>query len=275
MAPFPPPDYRCELPGLTVHYTQAGTGQPLLLIHGSLCDYRYWRWQLPALGEQYRVIAPSLRGYWPQAYTQADPLFSISRHAQDMEAFIATLEQPVHVLGHSRGAQVALDLALRAPGLVRSLTLADPGFRLAGEADRPLFHGEMAARLSRGETSEALAGFVDHANGAGTWRQMTSWFKTMVADNGATLLSQAQEAHVPVDPEQLRRLPCPLLLLGGAQSPERYVSRLDALEAAVPSAVRKTIPLAAHGMNLANPKAFNQAVAAFLADAGRDMAARR
>ncbi len=264
---FPPTDHTCALKSHTVHYAQAGAGDKLLIIHGSLCDYRYWRWQLPALGEQWQVLAPSLRGYWPQAFAQADPLFSIAQHAQDMADFILAQSQgqAIHVLGHSRGAQVALALALQSPELVRSLTLADPGFRLAGEPDTPLFHGEMAALLQQGDVEAALSGFVDLANGPGTWRQMTGWFKTMVRDNGSTLLSQALETHPAVDIDEVRALALPLLLIGGAQSPERYASRLDALQAAIPTATRVTIPMAAHGMNLANPRAFNRAVADFLA----------
>src|SRR5690606_38476115 len=110
-------------------------------------------------------------------------------------AFLAEVagEGAVHVLGHSRGAHVALELAYRAPAQVRSLTLADPGFALAGEAQRTPFPLEAVERMMRGDTDEALAGFVDTVNGPGTWHQMVSWFKTMVRDNAYTLLSQAQE----------------------------------------------------------------------------------
>ncbi|TEA78184.1 alpha/beta fold hydrolase [Allopusillimonas ginsengisoli] len=267
---FPPTDYACALEDHTVHYAQAGAGDMLVFIHGSLCDYRYWRWQLPALSAQWHVVAPSLRGYWPQASQQADPRFSVARHAQDMAAFIQNLGngRPAHILGHSRGAQVALELALQAPALVRTLTLADPGFRLEGEPAAPAFHGDMATLLRQGNIEAAVSGFVDKANGAGTWRQMTSWFKTMVKDNSRTLLSQAQEPHPAVNMDQVQALDAPLLLIGGAHSPERYASRLRALQDALPQATRVTIPMAAHGMNLANPRAFNQTVTDFLINAG-------
>lgn len=263
---FPPTDYQCALPDHIVHYAQAGSGEILLIIHGSLCDYRYWRWQLPALGESFHVLAPSLRGYWPTAFPQANPRFSIQQHAQDMTDFIARISagRPVHILGHSRGAQVAMHLAMQAPEQVRSLTLADPGFRLLGEPEVPLFHDEMARLLREGDVDAAMSGFVDKANGAGTWKQMTTWFKTMVKDNRNTLLSQAIEDHPVVDPQQFAKLACPVLLIGGAMSPERYKSRIAALLAARQDAMHVTIPLAAHGMNLANPRAFNHAVSDFL-----------
>jgi len=264
--PFPPEDHVWPQEGGGQHYAQSGQGEILLLIHGSLCDYRYWRWQYPALGERYHVLAPSLRGYWPHAQAHPDPAFSIARHAQDMAALIRQMAPggSVHVLGHSRGAQVALALAFQAPELVRSLTLADPGFRLTGETQRVSLHSDVAELLERGEVEPALSNFVDAVNGAGTWRQMTSWFKSMARDNGPTLLSQAREAHPAVNPQSVAALPCPLLLIGGEQSPSRYRSRIDALQQACPAAQRETIPMAAHGMNLANPRAFNKTVLEFL-----------
>ncbi len=253
-------------PDHPLHYIEAGSGETLLLIHGSLCDYRYWRWQLPALSGQYRLVAPSLRGYWPDAFTTEDPSFSIARHTRDLAVFIQQIDdgRPVHILGHSRGAQVALELASAAPALARSLILADPGFQLDGEAPAPSFHGDVVQLLRDGQIELALSRFVDAVNGPGTWKQMVGWFKTMVKDNAYTLLSQFREVNLGVDLNRASRLQCPVQLIGGANSPARYGSRLDALEKAIGQASRVTIPLASHGMNLANPKAFNQAVAQFL-----------
>lgn len=258
--------YTATLDDASVHYTQAGTGEVVLLIHGSLCDYRYWRWQIPALGTGYRVVAPSLRGFWPEPFQQEDPNFSIARHTSDMIAFARYLGdgRPIHVLGHSRGAHVALELACRAPELVRSLTLADPGFRIDDEPPNSPVHARVAGLLEGGDVEQALSEFVDAVNGPGTWRQMVSWFKAMVTDNAYTLLSQIREVNLSVDLARARQLRCPVLLIGGANSPARYGSRLDMLEKTFERVSRITIPLASHGMNLANPKAFNKSVAEFL-----------
>ncbi|NYT86987.1 alpha/beta fold hydrolase [Pollutimonas harenae] len=252
--------------GHRLHFQLAGEGETLLLIHGSLCDYRYWRWQLPALSQNHQVVAPSLRGYWPEAFTTEDDTFSIAQHSRDLQTLIQELspDRPVHVLGHSRGAHVALDLACRAPELTRSLILADPGFRFEGEAETTPSHSQAVDRLKRGEVDDALADFIDNVSGPGTWRQMVGWFKTMVKDNAYTLLSQIRETNLAVSLDRASGLQCPVLLIGGANSPARYGSRLDILEQALAQASRVTIPLASHGMNLGNAKAFNLAVARFL-----------
>lgn len=247
-------------------YTQAGAGDILLLIHGSLCDYRYWRWQLAALGQRCRVIAPSLRGYWPGAFQAADPRFSVAQHSRDLIAFIRRHlgGQRVHVLGHSRGAHIALETTLAAPDLVQSLILADPGFRIGHEGGTHALLRKTVDALLAGNTDAALENFVDTVNGEGTWRHMVSWFKTMVRDNTGTLLSQINETGLVFEADRAQQLQCPVLLLGGADSPARYRTVMDALQARIPHAQRDTIALAAHGMNLANPRAFNERVLRFL-----------
>uniref|UniRef100_UPI00333F7E79 alpha/beta fold hydrolase n=1 Tax=Castellaniella defragrans TaxID=75697 RepID=UPI00333F7E79 len=250
-----------------VAYTEAGSGDIVLLIHGSLCDYRYWRWQIPPLSESYRVVAASLHGCWPRMGAHPDPGYSIAAHTENMIALARALGggQPVHVVGHSRGAQVALEFALRAPEYCRTLTLADPGFRYTHEAPTQAFYTSAVALLENGETDAAVEQFIDTVNGADTWRRMVGWFKQMVRDNAATLRSQILEANKPVDLAEARHIECPVLLLGGANSPARYGTRQDQLQAVLPHARREIIRLAAHGMNLANPRAFNRACLGFFA----------
>ncbi len=260
------PPHVLPLPEGDVHFTQAGSGDGILLIHGSLCDYRYWRWQIPAFAASHHVIAPSLRGCWPDARPHPQPGYAIDRHARDLVLLLQTLAPRggVHIVGHSRGAQVALALAAQAPQLCRSLTLADPGFRFEDEPESPPFYVDAVRRLQTGDTEGALEAFIDTVNGANTWRKMVRWFKDMVRDNAQTLLSQIREANLPVRPATVATLDCPLLLVGGVQSPARYASRQDRLQQLLPRACRVRIALAAHGMNLANPRAFNQAILGFV-----------
>ncbi|MGE8547782.1 MAG: alpha/beta fold hydrolase [Alcaligenes sp.] len=257
------PDYRTvELDVLDYRHTlvDQGQGEPVLLIHGSLCDWRYWRWQIPFLATGHRVLAPSLRSYWPGV---ADPMrFSPEQHAQDLDALLARQfpRQKVHVLGHSRGGHVALLLAQRAPARVASLTLADPGFPTPGAYSSASLFEQVAQRLRQGDIDGAMALFVDTVNGSGTWKQMTRWFREMVRDNAHTLLEQQSEPGGSPALEWLKDLNAPLALLTGQNSPPRYRHCMDLIRAHRREDRLFTIADAAHGMNLANPKAFNQAV---------------
>lgn len=266
------PQYTANDLDYPLTYTEAGSGQPLLLIHGSLCDYRYWRWQVPALSQHLRVLAPSLRGYWPNALQTESPLFCEAQHTRDMIDFIRghLAGNPVHVVGHSRGAHIALELACQAPELVGSLTLADPGLRLGEESNSHEFLREVAGKLTENDLEGALTQFMDTVNGAGTWRHLVSWFKTMVRDNAYTLLSQINDLDLSFDLKRTEQITCPVLLLGGANSPQRYANVLDALEPRLRHVERSTIALAAHGMNVANPKAFNERLLQFIKSTNAD-----
>ena len=248
-------------------FVELGYGRTTLLIHGSLCDYRYWRWQMAAFAEYGRVIAPSLRGFWPHTSAVPDPRFSVQQHAADLVELIraTTPDEPVDIVGHSRGAHVALEVAIQAPEHVRSMVLADPGMNVPGVSRNSGFINSAAQSVAQGLAEAGLETFIDTVSGPDTWRRMTGWFKTMVRDNADTLLSQALEADTLYDPDTASRVSCPVLLLGGSNSPQRYRQIIDALAPRLAGASRDTVPLASHGMNLANPKSFNRKVLAFFA----------
>lgn len=272
--------------GAPLHCLEAGQGDLVVLIHGSLCDYRYWRWQMPDLSRHFRVVAPSLPGCWPEAigselpagaddavFRQAaldDTRYGIAQHVRAVVDFCADAApgQRVHLVGHSRGAQVALEAALAMPQRVSSLVLADPGFPFTNEPAQQPVHVAIAQKLGHAPIDEVIGEFVDTVNGAGTWRKTVSWFKDIVRSNAWTLLPQLRDLHRTVKLDTLsEHLSCPVLLVGGEFSPERYGTRIEGLLQALPQARHVVVPRAAHGMNLANAPFFNDVVLRFLKDA--------
>lgn len=277
------PDSVITVAGTRLHYTEAGTGELFVLIHGSLCDYRYWRWQIRDFAKHYHVVAPSLPGCWPEAVGGAAPhnasgktlraivlkdgRYSLEQHVQSIVEFCrqTAAGHPVHLLGHSRGAQVALEAAMAMPNEVKRLILADPGFPFSHEPAIEPVHIPIAGQLGLAPLDEVIGRFVDTVNGPNTWRRTVSWFKDMVRDNAWTLLAQVNEFHSAVDAGALSRsLHCPVLLLGGEHSPPRYGSRIATLLQSLPQARHIIVPRAAHGMNLANARYFNDVVLQFL-----------
>ena len=98
--------------GHDMAYAERGTGTPLVLVHGTLLDQRYWAPQMEPLGQRHRAVAPSLRHYWPARYDGSGEGFTIQRHVQDEAAFIEALGAgPVHLLGHSRSGYIAFLVA--------------------------------------------------------------------------------------------------------------------------------------------------------------------
>ncbi len=111
----------------------AAGAPPLVCVHGSLCDFRIWSAVLGPLSRRHRVIAVSLRHFFPEHWNGVGETYSIAQHVEDMIAFIEQLSpRPIDLMGHSRGGHIAFRLAQRRPDLLRRLILAEPGGELDG-----------------------------------------------------------------------------------------------------------------------------------------------
>ena len=270
----PHTDHELTVAGTRVHYIEAGsdttaTRDTLVLIHGSLCDYRYWRWQFDELARHFHVVAPSLPGCWPAALTAESDRspYSMARHVDAIVELCGKLSPAgkVHLLGHSRGAQVAMEAALARPQGVATLTLADPGFSFTDEPVQAPVHTQIAKKLGTAALDDVLQEFVDAVNGAGSWKRTVRWFKDMTRANAWTLAAQVSDIDQAVDAQRVASSASwPVLLVSGELSPPRYANRIARLQQLLPDARHVTVPKAAHGMNLANAPFFNEMLRRFL-----------
>ncbi|MBJ7603072.1 MAG: alpha/beta fold hydrolase [Candidatus Dormibacteraeota bacterium] len=108
----------------SIHYDVAGSGVPLIFLHGVGSSARTWTGQVKDFGRTHLAVAPDLRGYGRSV--AAAETVSTRRFAADIAALIEDLNAgPAHVCGLSMGGIVALNLWRDRPELVRSLALAD------------------------------------------------------------------------------------------------------------------------------------------------------
>ena len=271
--------------GHDMAYAEHGAGTPLLLVHGTLLDQRWWAPQMEPLGEHHRVVAPSLRHYWPALWdgaTGGD--FTIAQHVEDVAAFIEALGAgPVHLLGHSRGGHIAFRVAQRFPDRVRALVLAEPGGSLdealgaAGgvpvQQQQPgMTLAEATARAAElirgGDTDAGLALFVEAVGGPGAWKRSPERVVRMQRDNARTLLAQIGERRAPYTRADMEAIRAPTLLIGGADTRLLFPPILDAMERWIAGSERVAIPGTAHMMSDEDPAAFNRAVLDFLGRRG-------
>jgi pimeloyl-ACP methyl ester carboxylesterase len=125
---------RSVVNGTTLAYEVAGQGEPVILIHGSfIADAFRPLFAEPSLAGLHRLIAYRRRGYGGSDL--ATGWLSIADQAHDCRALLRYLDvQRAHVVGHSFGGVVAIQLALEEPEVVHSLALLEPALMVGGSA---------------------------------------------------------------------------------------------------------------------------------------------
>jgi pimeloyl-ACP methyl ester carboxylesterase len=116
-------------------YTDEGSGNPVLLLHGWACDSHDWNWQIPVLlSSGYRVIALDHRGHGRSTVPPSPSSYKPQTLADDAAALLSHLQaSPAIVIGHSMGTVIASALSIQHPHLVKALVLIDPVYHTAGE----------------------------------------------------------------------------------------------------------------------------------------------
>jgi pimeloyl-ACP methyl ester carboxylesterase len=258
-----------------IAYQEHGQGQVIVLVHGSLGDYRTWSAQVPVLSRRYRVFNLSLPRYYPEKWNGAGDRFGIMEHAKVVADFTKALGLgKVHLIGHSRGGAIALKVATHHPDVIKTLTLADASgmenLLPASPDSQQLLQQSRALRqnlieaIQRGEPEQGAEQFTDALGGPGTWQRRTPEQRAVVMDNLGTALGETGP-RPSTECEDISRWNFPVLLIHGARSPNRYPAMGEAARRCNPAiGPARVIAGAAHSMNRENPAAFNQVIADFL-----------
>ncbi len=264
--------------GTSLTYTEHGEGTPVVLVHGTLGDYRTWDGQVGPFSEKYRVISYSRRFHYPNDWPQDDSSFSVAVHAKDLAAFIQALNVGrVHLVGHSFGAFTSLLVARDHPELLLSLTLGEPPVHplLATTPEgESLIQDQITTAiipsgeaLQRGNDEEGVRIFLNGVLGDGGFENLPQHIHDIVMDNVRELKGATTDKNLfpPFSCEDARSVSVPTLLLHGELSPKIFIVTQDLLEQCMPNHERTMIPAASHGLEMDNPAAFNETVLGFLA----------
>lgn len=118
-----------QLDSIHLNFTDVGSGQPVVLLHGFPLDHRMWTSQIAALGEEHRVIAPDLRGFGQSTLAAGDAENGVEMHryAADVAGLLDKIgvKEPVILCGFSMGGYILWQFALRYPQRVRAIVLCD------------------------------------------------------------------------------------------------------------------------------------------------------
>jgi pimeloyl-ACP methyl ester carboxylesterase len=264
--------------GMSFAYVEEGSGPPIVLVHGSVSDYREWSSQMIPLARHYRVIAYSRRYHWPNLAPGTDADASVERQADDLAAIIKAMGiAPAHIVGHSFGGAVALNLTLRHPELVRTLVLAEPAVsgvlrdmpeNEAVSKESQAIRAEMQEAFAGGDAERIVRSYAAHV-APGEFEKAAPEVRQMLLANVPAFQLDFTSRRPPFTCDDARRVAVPVLIVYGDRSPMGLQRIAEATARCIKAARLVKIPEATHWMQHDHPRAFNDALLEFLAAQGR------
>lgn len=228
-----------------------GRGRPIVLLHSSMGSKGQWRALVERMRRSHRLIAIDLHGYGASPMPAAGQPFTLQHEVQLVESVLRLALLPgetCHVVGHSYGAAVALQLARWNPQRVHSLALYEP---VAVHLLPPGHHGRVEFEAVRdtlqrcANAGDALAGaqgFIDYWSGVGAFAQLPRPVQhSLAALVPKTLLDFAAILREQATLDSYRRIAAPVCLFAGTTGPRPPRDVLDALAGVLPQARRHKV----------------------------------
>lgn len=258
----------------------------MLVVHGGPgMDHSYFLPQMEALAQDRQLIFYDQRASGRSSDQGVPGIYSVEGLVGDLEGVRESLElEKVHLMGHSWGAWVALQYAIRYPGRLRSLILVSPGNPSSDtrEAENAL----LAARMTREDSLEMTALMATEAFQEKTPEALADWYRIMYRPtfhdpNKVDQLTLAFEPghyekaqalnEMNMDPQYisydlkpfLHLIKCPVLLIYGESDPMKDLSG-PTLETYLLKSKKVVLPESGHFPFVEQPEAFMEAVEAFL-----------
>jgi pimeloyl-ACP methyl ester carboxylesterase len=273
---------------------EAGTGAPLVLVHGGVSDLRTWSNQVDEFAGRYRTIIYGRRYHRPNPFIPPDVPDPIQTHVDDLAALIEALKaHPAHIVGHSWGGLIALLLAMQEPNLCRSLVLIEPPvvsmhvaippkisqmIRLFFQSPKlalgiaKLGGGALAAAekaFRRGDDKAAIEYFGRGVLGNRAFETLSAERYQQVWDNrGSDRALALYQGFPDLIGASFSNVTCPAMLVAGSESPAIFGLLIDALLTRLPNGRKCVITGASHIVHEDAPSEFNSAVLEFLAVVG-------
>ncbi len=255
---------------MNLHFSEAGRGTPVVLLHGFPLTGEIWREQRQSLAAHYRVITPDLRGHG-QSPAPAG-IYEMELLAGDVLELLDSLQiERAVIMGHSMGGYVTLAAWKLAParflalGLIDSHASADTP---EGRQGRLQMAEKVAAQGSQVAAEAMLPRLFAPGRTAGdpAWEQV----RAMILNTPTAGIIGAQHAMAarPDSNSTLPSINVPALILTGDQDQIIPIARAEAVAAAIPNSTLKVIANAGHMTMLEQPAATTATIQEFLRGAG-------
>ncbi len=268
---------RVQVNGVELSVAEEGSGPAILLVHGFPLSHAMWRPQIEALKNEYRVIAPDLRGFGESNFLAgagsnllAEPRVSMEEFSDDMSAILDALGifEPVTFCGLSMGGYVGWQFVRKYPDRLAKLVICDS----RAAADTPEAakgRAELAKKVLAEGSQMAVEGMLAKLLAPASIKNQPDVVAAVLAMGGqatrqgvaAALLGMAAR---PAMFDLLPKIQIPTLLIVGQEDAISTVDEMRGIAEKIPAAQLAVIPDSGHMTTIENPAAFNKALIEFL-----------
>lgn len=237
----------------SLNTVRQGQGETVILLHSGGMSSRQWRKLIEQLAPSYAVVAPDFLG------AGANPVWeeSIPFHFKlDIESIVSLVEGPSHLVGHSYGGFLAIQIARLYPGRVRSLTVYDPvafGILYDTQDEAGLSNLENATAhplfsdWDRGGSEDWLELFIDYWSGPGAWKSLPAPSRESFLKAGRKVFLEVMSLGTDrTTLAEFQEIKAPTLFLYGEKSPASARRVCQILGAEMPNARSHEVAGAGH-----------------------------
>ena len=255
-------------------FRTSGNGENIVCLHSSLASSRQWSGLMEKLQDSYRITAVDLYGYGDSPSWGEIQSFTLDDEVDLIAPVLESLTGPIHLVGHSYGAAVALKVAQQFPQQVASLTLYEPvAFTaLFAAADTQSvahemlrFKNELLQDVEQGRTESASRKFIDYWSGVGAWEKFCDRQQETIKAKISNVTTNFEALFAERNTlSSLANLNIPTLSLSGEHSPcsTRVISRL--LGETLPEVKVKVMPGMGHMGPITHGEKINDQIEHFI-----------
>jgi pimeloyl-ACP methyl ester carboxylesterase len=264
---------RAALDGIELEYRSIGDGEPIVFVHaGVFADWFEPLMREPSLASRYRLVTYHRVGY--AGSTHVPGSVSIAQQAAHVRSLMKKLSiERAHVVGHSSGGNIALQLALNAPEAVRSLALLEMALTVPSGSPGRAGIPKAIELYQAGDRTAAVDTFMRAVAGpdyrVSADRTLPGAFDLAVKDADTFFgqeLPALRQWHFGA--AEGARIKQPVLLVMGGKSHEVspvWQQRQDLLTAWLSNAEPFVLDGATHMLHLQNPRGMAERLVAFVA----------
>ena len=241
--------------GTTIAYDKIGHGPTVILVAGALCSRSFWSGPELAklLARSFTVYNYDRRGRGESGDTMP---YAVAREIEDIEALIDEAGGSAYLYGHSSGAALVLEAALRLGNKVKKLAMYEAAYNEDAEYQRAWkeYIKQLTEALAADRRGDAVALFMKYVGTpadqieamrhAPTWLMLEAIAPTLAYDHSAIL---GEDASVPT--ERAANVTAPALVIYGGASFPFMPDTAQALGKAIPYAQVRTLEGQTHNID--------------------------